>query len=53
MTYINLTIADVCNAKTYFSTPNDDFLKQAKRSALMRWVSIIIMAIFWPMVFIF
>ena len=53
MAYINLTIADICNAKAYFSTPDSNFLKQARRSALMRWVSIIIMAIFWPMVFIF
>ena len=53
MTYINFTIADICNTKVYYSVPDENIMKQARRSALMRWVSILIMSIFWPMVFIF
>ena len=53
MTYINLTIADICNAKAHVGMVDENIIKQAKQSALMRWVSILIMTIFWPMVFIF
>ena len=51
--YINMTIADICNSKSYAYVTDEKFLKKAQRSALFRWISILIMSFFWPMVFIF
>lgn len=51
--YINMTIADICNSKNYVYANDENFIKRAQRSAMFRWISILIMSIFWPMVFIF
>jgi hypothetical protein len=49
LSYINILIVDICNSKTYAFTQSEEVVKVVKRMSTLRWVSIMLMSIFWPL----